>query len=103
MIKMSDVLNKQLPKIKGAYLIIGMPEDGQDYDFSRDGCALTGGLACDVVEVDCLVGRNNEDGNFELLNEFRANVSGNVLDHYHNGVEYTQNERGDWVSENEGV
>jgi hypothetical protein len=95
-----QALQKQLPSNDGTYeLIVGMPEEGAEYSFSRSGCDLIDTLACDTVEVDCAVIRRNIAGRIIECSKFSANVCGEVLDAMANGSNYFQDARGDWVHE----
>ena len=95
-----DALATQLTNPEIEELVIGVPEeDSSDSHFSRSGCDLISTLACDVYDVKCVIFTRNVMGRIIATNEFEAQVCQEVLDAYHNGTNYFQNERGYWIAE----
>lgn len=97
MMKIKDALIKNLPEQDGTWdLVVGMPEDGQESEFRRNGCDLINTLACNTHEVDCVLFRRNILGRIITTQEFKANVCFEVLDAFHNGVDYVRSNDGNW-------
>jgi hypothetical protein len=85
----------------GTYeLIIGVPsEDDCDGHFRHSGCEIVDTLASNVVDVECVIFRRNIFGRIIERQDFEASVCSEVLDAYHNGSQYYQDDRGDWIPE----
>lgn len=101
--RIDAVLYEQLPKFErdSFILIVGMPDEGAEYSFSRSGCDLIDTLACNTVEVTCLLVKRNITGRIIESTEFKADVCESVLDFSANGTIYYRGLRGDWIPEYE--
>lgn len=84
---------------KDSELVIGVPGECEDSYFDPSGCEIVDTLATNITDVDCLLVTRDAQGNIVESFEFRAGVCHEVLDAYHNGTNYWQNERGDWIAE----